>query len=89
MLHDFRIEKIIYAAICAANFFLEVSTVLYVRHCPKLQSCAISSKTNDAILRKCQNPFFSWVLLLLVVRKCSKLSCSAISRKSNEPNLKK
>ena len=29
-------------------FFLEVPALLDVRHCPKLQSCAISRKTNDA-----------------------------------------
>ena len=27
--------------------FLEASALLDVRHCPKLQSCAISRKTND------------------------------------------
>ena len=32
--------------------FLEVSALLDVRHCPKLQSCVISSKTDDANLRK-------------------------------------
>ena len=29
------------------NIFLEVSAPLDVRHCPKLQCCAISRKTND------------------------------------------
>ena len=42
-----------WALICATIFF-EVSAVLYVRHCPKLQSCAISGKNNDANLRKRQ-----------------------------------
>ena len=36
------------------KFFLEVSVLLEVRRCPKLQSCAISRKTNDANLRKWQ-----------------------------------
>ena len=31
-----------------------VSAILDVRHCPKLQSCAISRNTNDATLRKWQ-----------------------------------
>ena len=35
-------------------FFLEVSALLAVRHCPKLQSWAISGKTNDETLRKWQ-----------------------------------
>ena len=34
------------------NVFLEVSAILDVRHCPKLQFCIISSKTNDANMRK-------------------------------------
>ena len=33
-------------------FFFEVSALLDVRHCPKLQSCKISRKTNDTTLRK-------------------------------------
>ena len=33
-------------------FFFEVSAILDVTHCPKLQFCAISRKTNDANLRK-------------------------------------
>ena len=39
-------------------FFVEVSALLDVRHCPKLRPCAISRKTNDATLRKLQNPNF-------------------------------
>ena len=35
-------------------FFLEVSDLLDVRHCTKLQSCAISRKINDGNLRKRQ-----------------------------------
>ena len=35
---------------------LEVSALLDVRHCPKLQSCAISRKTNDATLSKWEKP---------------------------------
>ena len=34
--------------------FFEVSALLDVRHYPKLQSCAISRKNNDATLRKWQ-----------------------------------
>ena len=30
------------------NFYLEILALLDVRHCPKLQSCAVSRKTNDA-----------------------------------------
>ena len=56
MLDNIRTEKIILAPIWAAKFFLEVSALLDVRYCPKLQSCAISRKTNDATLRKCGGP---------------------------------
>ena len=35
-------------------FFFEVSALLDVRHCPNLQSCAISRKTSDTTLRKWQ-----------------------------------
>ena len=51
-LDDTRIEKIISAPILATKYFLEVSDLLDVRHCPKLQSCAISHKYNDATSRK-------------------------------------
>ena len=47
-----------YALIWATNVFLEVSALLDVRHCPKLQSCVIPRKTNDAALRKWQKPNF-------------------------------
>ena len=55
-LDDIRIEKIISDLIWATIFFffLTVSALLDVKHCPKLQSCAISRKTNDAALRKWQ-----------------------------------
>ena len=53
-LDDIRIEKIISALIWATIFFLTVSALLDVKHCPKLQSCAISRKTKDAALRKRQ-----------------------------------
>ena len=63
-LDDIRIEKIISAPIWACQaliwvtkHFLEISA-LHVTHCPKLLSCAISRKTNDANLRKCPT-FFS------------------------------
>ena len=39
------------------NFFLEDPPPLNVRHCPKVQSCAISWKTNYANLRKYRKPF--------------------------------
>ena len=38
------------------QFFLEVSALTDVRHCPKLQYCAISKKTNDTTLKKWQKP---------------------------------
>ena len=58
-------------------FFFEASALLNVRHCPNLQSCAISRKTNDANLRKWQKKahfesnfgppnFFPRVLPLLI-----------------------
>ena len=54
-LDDIRIEKIISALIWATIFFfLTVSALLDAKHCPKLQSCAISRKTKDAALRKRQ-----------------------------------
>ena len=40
------------------RFFFEVSALLDVRHCSKLQSCTISRKSNDANLRKWQKPNF-------------------------------
>ena len=57
MLNNIRIEKIISAPIWATKIFGgDVSTLLEVRHCSKLQSCAISKKTNDAALRKWRTP---------------------------------
>ena len=38
------------------NCFLEVSALLDVTHCPKLQSCAISRKSSDGNLKKWQKP---------------------------------
>ena len=32
--------------------YFDVSALLDVRHCPKLESCAISTKTNDANSKK-------------------------------------
>ena len=55
-LNNIRIEKISQAPIWATKFFLEVSDILDVRHCPKLESCTISRKTNDATLTKWQKP---------------------------------
>ena len=40
------------------NFILEVSAQLDVRHCPKLQYCAISRKSNDENMRKWVPKFF-------------------------------
>ena len=50
-LDDIRIEKIILAPIWATKHFLEVSALLNVIDCHKLQSCAISRETNNATLR--------------------------------------
>ena len=95
-LDNIRIEKIILAPILPKNFF-EVSALLAVRHCPKLQSWLLSGKTNDGTLRKWQKSypnftpnlggpkFFSRVLS----RQCYKLSSYAISWKTNILNLKK
>ena len=58
ILNNFRKEKIILAQIWATIFFREVPLPLDVRHCPKLQSCAILRKTNDATLRNTKNPNF-------------------------------
>ena len=54
MLANIRIKKIISTLIWATFFFFffEVSALLDVRHCPKLQYCEISRKTNDANLTK-------------------------------------
>ena len=70
-LDDIRMEKIISATILATKYFLEVSALLDIRHYPKLQSCAISRKYNDATLRKWQKTltFVSWVLPLLLFRQ--------------------
>ena len=70
-LDDIRMEKIISATILATKYFLEVSALLDIRHYPKLQSCAISRKYNNATLRKSQKTltFVSWVLPLLLFRQ--------------------
>ena len=70
-LDDIRMEKIISATILATKYFLEVSALLDIRHYPKLQSCAISRKYNNATLRKWQKTltFVSWVLPLLLFRQ--------------------
>ena len=46
------LPPVLFTSVGPHNFLLEVSTLLDVRHCPKLQSCAISRKSNDANLRK-------------------------------------
>ena len=70
-LDDIRMEKIISTTILATKYFLEVSALLDIRHYPKLQSCAISRKHNNATLRKWQKTltFVSWVLPLLLFRQ--------------------
>ena len=55
-LNNNRIENITSAPIWTKNVFFEVSALLDVRHRFKLQSCAISGKTNDATLKKWQKP---------------------------------
>ena len=57
-LDDIRKEKTISAPISFTNCFLEVSALLNVRHCSKLQSCATSRKYNDGTFRKWQKPKF-------------------------------
>ena len=48
---DIKIEKIIlYLIQGTKNFLREISTLLDVRDCPKLQCCAISRRTNDTTL---------------------------------------
>ena len=54
---NIRKGKVISAPIQATKYFFEVSALLD-RHCPKLQSCAISRKTKDATLRNGKNPDF-------------------------------
>ena len=77
------------------SFFREVSALLVIRHCFKLQSWAIMMQPWENGKNPNFGPnlgplkFFSWVLPLLVVRQCSKLSPYAISRKTNEPHLRK
>ena len=88
-LADIRIKKITSAPISGKKIVLEVLALLDVRHCPKLQSCAISRKYNNFGPSLAPPKLFPWVLPLLVVRQCSKLSSYAISRKTNGPNLKK
>ena len=59
-LNIIRLEKIISAPMLPPKFFLEVSALPAVRHCPKLQSWAISGKTNDGILRKKQKSYHNF-----------------------------
>ena len=58
-LDDIRIEKIISTPIWATFIIIIIIIIIYLfifevaasidfRHCPKLQSCTISRKTNDA-----------------------------------------
>ena len=44
-LNNIRLEKIISAPMLPQKSFLEVSALQAVRHCPKLQSSAISGTT--------------------------------------------
>ena len=63
-LNNIRIVKIISDLIwvCQSLFF-EVSALLDVRHCPKLQSCAISRKINAATMRKWEKNLISGPIL--------------------------
>ena len=59
MLDNIRAGKIISTPVWTTSFFFysirfQVSALLDVTHGTKLQSCAISRKTNDATLRKWQ-----------------------------------
>ena len=57
-LDDIRIGNIISTPISVTKCFLEVSALLDARYCPKLRSCAISRKFNNATLRKWQKTNF-------------------------------
>ena len=48
-----------FVPIWAKKNFSEVSALRDVRHCPKLQSCAISIRTNDTNLGKWQKKLIS------------------------------
>ena len=63
-LNNIRIEKIIAAPILPQKFFLEVSALIAVTNFSKLQSWAISGKTNDGTLRKWPKPYPNFELNL-------------------------
>ena len=81
-LNNIRIEKVISVPISVTKAFFEVSALLDVRHCPKLQSFVTSRKHNMQPWQNGKSPnfgpsldprkIFSWLLLLLIVRQCSK-----------------
>ena len=82
------------------TFFSWILPLLEVRHWCKLSFYAISSKTNEPNLRKCQKTLFQaqiwapqkkflWFLPLLKVEHCCKLSMYINLRKINEANLRK
>ena len=79
-------------------FLIEISALLNVRHCLKLDNRQYHAKLMMQPLENDKNPifgpefapqYFSWVLPLLVVRQCFKPSFYSISTKTNEANLKK
>ena len=81
VLHNIRIQKIILATtwVLSPNLghkvFLEISALLNVRRCPKLQSCAISRKTNYVNLGKWQEILISGHFRVLkIFRKCTSIS---------------
>ena len=104
-LNNIRIEKIISAPIWTTNIFWRFSLYLDLRHCPKLQSCAISRKNNQPNLKKMTKKLILGSILshlnLIWAHKdfmqvftstskhCSKLSSYVIYRKTNETNLRK
>ena len=79
--------------------YFDVSALLDVRHCPKLESCAISTKTNDANSKKMAKNlildliYASWALFFnltsSVNRNHGQLSSCQISEKANDPFLRK
>ena len=79
--------------------YFDVSALLDVRHCPKLESCAISTKTNDANSKKMAKNlildliYASWALCFnltsSVNRNHGQLSSCQISVKANDPFLRK
>ena len=58
---------------------VQVLALLDIRHCSKLQSCAISKKTNKPNLRKCTKKLISAPILACVAHvRASKLFSSVL-----------